>query len=119
MKFLLSIICMCSLFLIACSKQADKDFSGEWVQLPKTENSIRKLSIRKSGENYLVKDEFWLNKDAARPSHLSEGVAEVSSNGTLEYKNLNTIEFQLDSSSNHLTLHDKNYDAKVIFEKTY
>ncbi|MEG0347708.1 MAG: hypothetical protein RR605_06610 [Acinetobacter sp.] len=117
MKSLLTIICIFSLFLTACNKQVDKDFSGEWIQVPKTENSVRKLFIEKSGNDYQIKDEFWLNQDSTRPSTSSEAIAEVSSDGSLKYKNLKTIEFQLNSTSDQLVLHDKSYDAKVTFEK--
>ena len=104
-----------SLALAACSQTPAPDFSGEWKQTPETE-SLRKLSISKQGDDYQIKDEFWLDKNnTERISSASSGMAEVN-NDVLKYKESNSIEMKL-SDATHLTLTDKAYDAVIHFEK--
>lgn len=114
MKKIFSIVTIV-LALTACSQTPAPDFSGEWKQVPETE-SLRKLTISKQGEDYQIKDEFWLNKNnTERTSSAASGIAEYD-HEVLKYKDSQQIELKL-TDPTHLTLTDKESDAVIQFEK--
>ena len=103
------------LALTACSQTPASDFSGEWKQVPETD-SLRKLTISKQGDDYQIKDEFWLNKNnTERTSSAASGIAEYD-HEVLKYKDSQQIELKL-TDPTHLTLTDKESDAVIQFEK--
>ena len=103
------------LALTACSQTPAPDFSGEWKQVPETD-SLRKLTISKQGDDYQIKDEFWLNKNnTERTSSAASGIAEYD-HEVLKYKDSQQIELKL-TDPTHLTLTDKESDAVIQFKK--
>ncbi len=74
--------------------------------VPETD-SLRKLTISKQGDDYQIKDEFWLNKnDTERTSSAASGIAEYD-HEVLKYKDSQQIELKL-TDPTHLTLTTKN-----------